>query len=57
MLYIGRSEVFTAVKIQVEVFWVVTPCRVVEAARSSETLVPYRNTSRRHKAEDLDMDV
>jgi hypothetical protein len=24
-----RREVFTAVKIQVEVFWVVTPCSVV----------------------------
>jgi hypothetical protein len=44
-----------AVKIQVEVFWVVTPCSVavgyqhhvilkMEATRSSETLVSYRNT-------------
>jgi hypothetical protein len=57
--------VFTAVKIQVEVFWVVTPCSVVvgyqcfrgpcclhlhftikmEAARSSETMVSYHNTT------------
>jgi hypothetical protein len=27
----GRYDVFTAVKIQVEVFWVVTPCCVVIA--------------------------
>jgi hypothetical protein len=25
----GRSKAFTAVKIQVEVFWIVTPCNVV----------------------------
>jgi hypothetical protein len=45
-----RFEVFTAVKIQFEVFWVVTPCSVVigyhlqmEAAWTSETLVFYHN--------------
>jgi len=48
-------EVFTAVKIQVEICRVVTPCIVVvvyhfkmEAARSSETLVSYRTTTRCH---------
>jgi hypothetical protein len=28
----------------------------MEAARSSETLVSYQNTTRRHKPEDLDLD-
>jgi hypothetical protein len=58
-------EVFTAVKIQVEFLWVVTPCSVVvgyftlkmEAARSSETLVPYHNITGRHNPEDLDMKI
>jgi hypothetical protein len=55
---------------QVEVFLFVTPCSVVvgyqrfseghaalkmEAARSSDTLVSYRNTTRRHNLEDLDL--
>jgi hypothetical protein len=30
---------------------------VSEAARSSETLVSYRNTTRRHSAEDLNMNL
>jgi len=47
---LSRFEVFTTVKIQVEVFWVVTPCIAhftlkMEAARSSETL-SYHNTAR-----------
>jgi hypothetical protein len=45
-LEIARLEVFTAVKIQVEVFWVVTPCSVVEAAWTSETSVSYHITTR-----------
>jgi hypothetical protein len=56
---------------QVEVLWVVTPCSVVvgyqtirgqlhftlkmEAACTSETFVPYHNTTRRHNPEDLDL--
>jgi len=35
-------------KIQVEDFWVVTPC-------SDVTLVSYYNITRRHNPEDLDM--
>jgi hypothetical protein len=47
------DEAFTAVIIQVDVFWVVTPCSVAvvykrfalktEAVRNSETLVSYHN--------------
>jgi hypothetical protein len=39
-------EVFTAVKIQVEVFWVVTPSGVV---------VSYYKTTEHHNPEDLDL--
>jgi hypothetical protein len=56
----ARIEVFTAVKIEGEIFWVVTVVVLcshftlkMEAARSSETLLSCNNTRRRHNLEDL----
>jgi hypothetical protein len=45
-MYDARFEVFTAVKIQVEV------TLKKEATWSFETLIFYRNTTRRHNPED-----
>jgi hypothetical protein len=59
-------ETFTAVKIQVDVFCVVTPCSVVvryqnlnfmPPPRTSVTLVSYHNTTRHHSPDDLDLRV
>jgi len=51
-----RFEVFMAMKIQVGVFWVVTPCSdVVGQWRQHgplQTLVSYHNTTRHHNPED-----
>jgi hypothetical protein len=56
-----RFKVFTAVKIQVKVFWVVTPCSVVvgyhftlkmETAKSSKTLVSYNNITWHYNPDD-----
>jgi hypothetical protein len=67
-----RFDVLTAVKIQVEGFWVVTPCSAVVGYKLfggpcclhlqqrtwiSETLLPSCNTSRRHNPEDLDLNT
>jgi hypothetical protein len=46
-----RFEVFAAVKIQVQVFWV----KKMEAARSSKTLISYHNTTFHNNPEDLDL--
>jgi hypothetical protein len=52
-----RFEVLTAVSKKVTVFWVVGPCSLVialmmEAARTSETLVKFYQTTRRYNPED-----
>jgi hypothetical protein len=45
-----------AVMFVVEVFFVVTPCSIVVGyAWTSETLVSYRNATRHHNPEDLDL--
>jgi hypothetical protein len=58
-----RFEVFMAIKIEVEVFWVMSPCIVVtnevftlkmDVGWTSET-ISYNNTTRRHNSEDLDL--
>jgi hypothetical protein len=38
-------------------FWVLTPCGVMEASRPSETLVTYRNTTRRYNPEHLHLNI
>jgi hypothetical protein len=62
-----RSEVFVAVKMQVQVFWAAMLCSVavgyqdfcfilkMEVARSSETSVSYHNTTWHHNTDDHDL--
>jgi hypothetical protein len=49
-------EVFTAVEIEVQVFWVVAPCSVILGYQHFRgPLISYHNITRRHKPEDLDL--
>jgi hypothetical protein len=63
-------EINVTYKIQEQVFWVMTPCKVaedldnsihftlkMEAARSSETLVFYHITTLRYNPEDLESNL
>jgi hypothetical protein len=52
------TEVFTVVKILVEVFWVLMLCSVVvgykmKVARWMKTVITYYNRARHHKPEEL----
>jgi hypothetical protein len=42
----ARFEISTAVRIQVEVFWVVMPCGVVRGYQRSSGSSPYHKTTR-----------
>jgi hypothetical protein len=53
-------EVFTAVSMKIAVFWVVAPCSLaialmMEAARTSETLVNFYQTTRSYNPEDSNL--
>jgi hypothetical protein len=53
-------EVLTAVSMKIPVFWVVVPCSraialMMEAARTSETLVNFYQTTRRYNPEDSNL--
>jgi hypothetical protein len=55
LLFFVEFEVLTAVSTKITVFWVVAPCSLValmmEAARTSETLVNFYQTTRRYNPE------
>jgi hypothetical protein len=64
--YDAKTEVFMAVKIQVDLCWVMKPCSVVvgtnvsellkiRAAWTSETSVSYNTTTRRRYRQELDL--
>jgi hypothetical protein len=54
-----RFEVLTAVSMKIAVFWVVAPCRAIalmmEAARTSETLVNFYQTTLCYNPEDSNL--
>jgi hypothetical protein len=54
--FYANFEAFTTVMIEVEVFWVGTPCCVVLCCVVLCCVVVgyYQNTTRRHNPEDLD---
>jgi hypothetical protein len=53
MTYNIGFEVLTAVSTKMAVFWVVVPpALMIEAARTSETLVNFYQITRRYKPED-----
>jgi hypothetical protein len=63
LLLYANFEVFTAVNIQVDVLWVLTPCSAVvihhpevkmEAARYPETTVSNHKNTRHHNPENLE---
>jgi hypothetical protein len=55
MLFVVGFEVFTAVSMKMDVFWVVAPgdALMMEAARTSETLVKLYQTTRCYNPEDI----
>jgi hypothetical protein len=63
--YLVGFEVLTALSTKMAVFWVVAPCSLanialmMEAARTSETLVNFYHTTRRYNPEDshLHLDI
>jgi hypothetical protein len=59
-MYKVGFEVLTAVSMKIAVFWVVAPCSLaialmMEAARSSETLVNFYQTTRCYNPEDSNL--
>jgi len=51
--YSAKFEAFMSVKIQVEVFWVVTPCSVVVGYQCIKIHAAY--PTQRHNPKDLDL--
>jgi hypothetical protein len=57
MSYFVRFEVLTAMKIEVEVFWILTLCRIVVGKHrfGGQLVVFYHTSTQRHKPEDLEL--